>query len=450
MKINEAVAAVLDAAPEDVRVILEALQTAGYTGEEEVAGSFQELDVNQLPPLSVKCQNIIKKVKKAQAATPPAGLVTDATFEAFASSIQQQIGPLVQAASGRLASSLAASGVEFPKLLQLRQALCYTVLDDDAVEDDLADTALDVLCNKQREATGFPWDYDILEPNQRNSYIPFIKKRLGDWYQQLYNEPLPRSTMFRSGNRDVHRFTVQGLPFPVSAKNDEIACLRGQGTVAGLLGLELKKDLERKNVWQMEVEYVIFSAVSEYPFCQLVTDLGRGGVAIWTDGREPGGRWILRQKLLNSMEQVYTFMAQLIHNLPQHVVDLAPDSEGYVIPRSLPAPKRMRMAALVTEVGVPAGSNDGDGGGGGGTRGGDDAGGGGGGDGGGGSDTAADGSRQDAPANAVAAGQQALVDAAMQRKAMFLIHSLMDDDVACLGDVEDIESFRCSEFSSVV
>lgn len=149
--------------------------------------------------------------------------------------------------------------------------------------------------------------------------------------------------------------------------------------------------------------------------------------------------------------------------------------QGYVIPRSLPAPKRMRMAALVTEVGVPAGSNDGDGGGGGGTRGGDDAGGGGGGDGGGGSDTAADGSRQDAPAtlsqqqafgrgtisrdqgapdcsrqNAVAAGQQALVDAAMQRKAMFLIHSLMDDDVACLGDVEDIESFRCSEFSSVV
>lgn len=39
---------------------------------------------------------------------------------------------------------------------------------------------------------------------------------------------------------------MQGLPFPVSAKNDEIACLRGQGTVAGLLGLELKKDLERK------------------------------------------------------------------------------------------------------------------------------------------------------------------------------------------------------------
>lgn len=86
-----------------------------------------------------------------------------------------------------------------------------------------------------------------------------------------------------------------------------------------------------QNVWQMEVEYVIFSAVSEYPFCQLVTDLGRGGVAIWTDGREPGGRWILREKLLNSMEQVYTFMAQLIHNLPQHVVDLAPDSEVSIV-----------------------------------------------------------------------------------------------------------------------
>jgi hypothetical protein len=59
--IREAISGVKDATDQDVQAILAALLGAGYTGEEDAAGSFLQVDVQALTGLpSMKAGNIVK------------------------------------------------------------------------------------------------------------------------------------------------------------------------------------------------------------------------------------------------------------------------------------------------------------------------------------------------------------------------------------------------------
>ncbi len=64
----------------------------------------------------------------------------------------------------------------------------------------------------------------------------------------------------------------EGVPYPVSGRNDEMISLRrhyNQPLHGGIMGVELKKKLAWASVRQAETEFVLFAATSWYPYCQV-------------------------------------------------------------------------------------------------------------------------------------------------------------------------------------
>ena len=64
----------------------------------------------------------------------------------------------------------------------------------------------------------------------------------------------------------------EGVPYPVSGRNDEMVSLRrhyNQPLHGGVLGVELKKKLAWASVRQAETEFVLFAPMSWYPYCQV-------------------------------------------------------------------------------------------------------------------------------------------------------------------------------------
>ena len=77
---------------------------------------------------------------------------------------------------------------------------------------------------------------------------------------------------------------------------------------------------------EAEVEFYTWDSWVPGPFLQVVTDLCRGGAAFWCEGvNDPAAACfsnsiIIRRRLLTSMSEVYEFVTNAVHSLPDHVV----------------------------------------------------------------------------------------------------------------------------------
>jgi hypothetical protein len=78
---------------------------------------------------------------------------------------------------------------------------------------------------------------------------------------------------------------------------------------------------------QAEVEFYVWDYHSSFPFCQIVTDFGRGGVAFYYQGTDADGSRVVCQHVFCTMDKLYDFIAALIHGLPQHVLSSTPSAE---------------------------------------------------------------------------------------------------------------------------
>ena len=70
----------------------------------------------------------------------------------------------------------------------------------------------------------------------------------------------------------VITFSVEGLPFPIRGKNDELVVPRRyQSTpdAGGLMGVELKKSLAPGDLLQAQAEWLLYAPKSLFPFIQV-------------------------------------------------------------------------------------------------------------------------------------------------------------------------------------
>lgn len=185
-----------------------------------------------------------------------------------------------------------------------------------------------------------------------------MKNKLAGTYSELFDCEVPRHVWWmEASSSSHHKVSLQHLQ--LSAKNDEVLTLNAGEPGWSILGVEIKtvKAFEDTKVraglplarvcvgildlafcpykcayisglcwyvcqvtWEAEVEFVVWDAVSVLPFCQLVTDLTRGGVAFFCKEASPS-LCIVHKLVLGSMEAVYKFMARLINAIPEGIPD---------------------------------------------------------------------------------------------------------------------------------
>ncbi|PNG99634.1 hypothetical protein TSOC_014585, partial [Tetrabaena socialis] len=143
----------------------------------------------------------------------------------------------------------------------------------------------------------------------------------------------------------THRFGE--LSFDVKGKNDEVLCVAsyGAGPLGAVLGIELKKKLSWQGMRQAETEFYLWQSSSQYPFCQVITDMRIGG-AYYSEGINDTGNMVVRYRVFNNMEQLYEFMAKLIYGLPKDLNDrLLPRADPTLsvsFPQELLEPRRVK------------------------------------------------------------------------------------------------------------
>ena len=68
------------------------------------------------------------------------------------------------------------------------------------------------------------------------------------------------------------KLTVNGAPFGVKCKNDELISLKGYANNpedGAIMGVDMKKRLSWASVRQAQPEFLLFGQISFYPFCQV-------------------------------------------------------------------------------------------------------------------------------------------------------------------------------------
>jgi hypothetical protein len=189
------------------------------------------------------------------------------------------------------------------------------------------------------------WDEDTYELQLKDEYILQFRKMTAS-----------RDVVWTDANGTKIKKRFSNLEFPVVAKNDLVASLkrfRSLVSVGAILGVEIKRKLSWRGLRQAEVEFYVWASESLFPFVQLITDMERGGVAIYSKGGKD-----VRFRTLGSMEAVRNFVSGIVKSLPPGAGE--DDSEdGFINPDTFPSPsrKRLRLKSLGMSSANPQGGS---------------------------------------------------------------------------------------------
>jgi hypothetical protein len=94
---------------------------------------------------------------------------------------------------------------------------------------------------------------------------------------------------------------------------------------------------------QAETEYYLWQNASVYPFCQIITDLNRGGVAFYAYGEASGSVQVFRRAMIG-MDKLWEFISSMIKQLDITALTraLREDSTDATLPQQLAFPRRVR------------------------------------------------------------------------------------------------------------
>lgn len=287
---------------------------------------------------------------EAAAAAARAGLSQEAGLAATMTTVCEQlttlVGQLHEVCHENKSRTRAASEINDLDLQRFRWA----------ARVEFAHTAgtmsYDQLKAKTLDGTGFAWKRgpnSLSEAAHEPQYMPFWIERVEEAAASLQlrlPDRMPASLWRSATGINPLQFRHKDCPFPVSSKNDLICCL-GALNNSAVLGVELKKDLDDQALRQAEVEFYTWDSRVTYPFLQVVTDLCRGGVAIWCEGQRPrqqglGHVNIIRNQMLATMKDVYEFVARAVCHLPDYVLQGEPDPDGNW-PGQLQQPDRVKF-----------------------------------------------------------------------------------------------------------
>ncbi|KAG5190891.1 hypothetical protein JKP88DRAFT_205122 [Tribonema minus] len=182
-----------------------------------------------------------------------------------------------------------------------------------------------------------------VEPALRPQYSEEIKNGLR---RELGQHQFPRDLLWIDARNITLRKHVNGVLFPVSSRNDELLIVRdfyGTPQNGAILGVALKKRLTWQGLRQAETEFIVWQAESNYPFCQMVTDLNAGGVAFFALPGDGSGLRIM-YTVLPSMKDVWGFMGGLVRGLDVAALTsvLRVDAPGSSLPQQLEQPRRVK------------------------------------------------------------------------------------------------------------
>ncbi|KAG5179455.1 hypothetical protein JKP88DRAFT_75049, partial [Tribonema minus] len=188
----------------------------------------------------------------------------------------------------------------------------------------------------------FDWDGGV-EPALRPQYSEKIKDGLR---RELGQHQFPRDLVWIDARNITLRKHVNGVLFPVSSRNDQLLIVKdyhGTPQNGAILGVELKKRLTWQGLRQAETEFIVWQAESNYPFCQMITDLNTGGVAFYALPGDGSGLRIM-YKVLPSMTEVWRFMGGLVCGLDVAALTavLRMDAPGSSMPQQLEEPRRVK------------------------------------------------------------------------------------------------------------
>jgi hypothetical protein len=95
---------------------------------------------------------------------------------------------------------------------------------------------------------------------------------------------------------------------------------------------------------QAETEFLLWQSASNYPFCQLITDLNAGGVAFFALPRaRPGESARIMYQVLPDMQAVWDFMAELVTSLDvRALTDVLRSDQADMMPEHLEHPRRVK------------------------------------------------------------------------------------------------------------
>ncbi|KAG2443757.1 hypothetical protein HXX76_002103 [Chlamydomonas incerta] len=239
-------------------------------------------------------------------------------------------------------ASQSASNISLSRLEEIRQALGVEV----APEPD--DPTLDDLFNAPAGPyADFIWDDAVMEDRQSADVMVEIKKKVGPVSLQPSSSSHRAQVQWFNGRGIAltHRFGE--MSYSIKGKNDEVLGVTsfGQAATGAVLGVELKKKLSQQGVRQAETEFYLWQSSSQYPFCQVITDM-KTGCAYYFEGINSKGRLVLRVRVFGSMGPLYDFMAGLINGLPSDLNDQlrsrAPSGLPVSFPQELSVPQRIK------------------------------------------------------------------------------------------------------------
>jgi hypothetical protein len=86
----------------------------------------------------------------------------------------------------------------------------------------------------------------------------------------------------------------------------------------------------------------MFASTSEYPFTQTITDLNKGGVAWYCEGKTQAGKWIVVRRVFDSMQSFYDFLGAVVGALPAEC-GYQKGRHPVIVPEELQQPKRVKF-----------------------------------------------------------------------------------------------------------
>ncbi|KAG0603949.1 hypothetical protein M758_10G132900 [Ceratodon purpureus] len=241
----------------------------------------------------------------------------------FIENINSKLDSISALLQESLSRTRAASTINVDDLRVLRRCLDINLLPEEE------EVSLESLLGTETEGGESDWDGDTYELQRRD-----------DFKRQFQRMTSSRDVIWNDANREPIKVRFSNLEFPVSAKNDLVLCLKRFGSLidtGAILGVEIKKRLSWRGLRQAEVEFYVWARESLFPFVQLITDMEKGGVAIYCKGGND-----VRLRTLGSMEAVRNFVSGLVKSLPPGAGD--DDREGNLVkPDTFPSPSRKRL-----------------------------------------------------------------------------------------------------------
>ncbi|BDA45765.1 hypothetical protein COCOBI_07-5520 [Coccomyxa sp. Obi] len=235
---------------------------------------------------------------------------------------------LIQAAiAERFSQTRQASKIKLAELEQVTETIKCRVLWASG------DPTLDELLGPPPEEEF--WDQESPEPAQRQRCASELKR----YFPKTRRGPSAFELHDAKGK--TVKMTCEGIPYPLAGQNDELISLRryhNDPQHGAIMGVELKKKLSWAAVRQSQTEFLLFAAKSWYPYCQMATDLEKGGIAYYMSGHV-GGHRIITGRVFGDMASFWKFYSDFLENTP---MALGADDEAN-FPEELPNPKRMKF-----------------------------------------------------------------------------------------------------------